>query len=310
MATNIYDASKYPIQLIYDNNTLNGVTSGGTLGGEHVAVNLSPQHKAVGIKNFPVEAGKTYDIKITNAPSLLGVDGSTVYTYDTFNCIWFLGAGNYGGIYRELVKHYARDSTGKYYVKFNDNYQGTRDFEEFCYQETDSASKVVIYDGNDKTRSNSPTSSGAAILTHNTNYLRIKVISDEIKYISLMICPKQFAKYCINSLVENISASTTVNGDSATTLFSAMQTALTIEEVEETASKVYVRGNAITNATSYELFEKSGSGTYTALATKDTIDFEVSAMGLSVGNHTFVVKAKADGYDDSDYSNEVTAILE
>lgn len=45
---------------------------------------------------------------------------------------------------------------------------------------------------------------------------------------------------------------------------------------------------------------------YTKLSEKTTIDFEVSAMGLEAGTHTLAVKAMADGYDDSDYSNEVT----
>jgi hypothetical protein len=45
---------------------------------------------------------------------------------------------------------------------------------------------------------------------------------------------------------------------------------------------------------------------YNELAEKTTIDFNVSALNLEVGAHTLVVKATADGYDDSDYSNEVT----
>ena len=42
------------------------------------------------------------------------------------------------------------------------------------------------------------------------------------------------------------------------------------------------------------------------LATDDEINFEVSALGLSAGDHVLVVKAVADGYEDSEYSNEVT----
>lgn len=45
---------------------------------------------------------------------------------------------------------------------------------------------------------------------------------------------------------------------------------------------------------------------YLKINEKSTIDFEVSAMGLEAGTHTLAVKAMADGYDDSDYSNEVT----
>lgn len=67
----------------------------------------------------------------------------------------------------------------------------------------------------------------------------------------------------------------------------------------------YVKGSAVTNATSYELFEKVGE-TYNSLATDDEINFEVSALPLSEGDHTLVVKAHADGYESSDYSNEVS----
>lgn len=302
MATNIYDATKKPVRLIYDNNGINSVTANGTIPGAYIGVNISTQHKAIGIKDFPVEQGKTYDIKITNAPSVLGTDGTTVYTYDTFNCIWLLGDETYG-VYRELIGHYGRNSNGRYYVKINDGYTGNKTFEDFCYQETDFTNKVAIYDGNDITRSNSPTSSNAAILTYNTNYLRIKIISADIKYITLMICPRQFSMYCINELVP-APQNATINGDSSTTLFSAMESALTIEEVEVSDATTFVKGDAVENATSYELFEKVGSA-YNSLATANSINFNVSALGLSVGNHTLVVKAKADGYEDSDYSNEV-----
>ena len=67
----------------------------------------------------------------------------------------------------------------------------------------------------------------------------------------------------------------------------------------------YVKGDAVANATSYELLEKSGT-TYNSLATGEEINFEVSALGLAAGDHVLVVKAKADGYTDSPYSNEVT----
>lgn len=67
----------------------------------------------------------------------------------------------------------------------------------------------------------------------------------------------------------------------------------------------YIKGDAVANATSYELAEKASDGTYTKLAENSEINFELDALGFSAGNHTLVVKAKADGYDDSDYSNEV-----
>lgn len=66
----------------------------------------------------------------------------------------------------------------------------------------------------------------------------------------------------------------------------------------------YIKGDAVANATSYELAEKTASG-YNKLAENSEINFNVSSLGLSVGAHTLVVKAKATGYEDSDYSNEV-----
>lgn len=70
----------------------------------------------------------------------------------------------------------------------------------------------------------------------------------------------------------------------------------------------YVKGNPVENATSYELFEKIGSA-YNSLKTGSEINFKLDELGLSGGNHTLVVKAKADGYEDSGYSNEVTYVI-
>lgn len=67
----------------------------------------------------------------------------------------------------------------------------------------------------------------------------------------------------------------------------------------------YIKGNAVANATSYELAEKK-SGSYTKLSEAAEINFEVSALGLAKGDHVLAVKAKADGYADSAWSNEVT----
>ena len=70
------------------------------------------------------------------------------------------------------------------------------------------------------------------------------------------------------------------------------------------ADTTYIRGNDVPNATSYELFERTGDA-YNSLATAEHISFEVSAMGLEEGDHYLVVKAHADGYESSDFSNEV-----
>lgn len=76
------------------------------------------------------------------------------------------------------------------------------------------------------------------------------------------------------------------------------------------ADKTYIKGNAVENATSYELCEKSAEGTYTTLTTASEINFELDALAFEAGDHTLVVKAKADGYEDSDYSNEVVYTVE
>lgn len=75
-------------------------------------------------------------------------------------------------------------------------------------------------------------------------------------------------------------------------------------------AKTYIKGNAVANATSYELFEKASGGTYNSLASKNEINFELDGLGLAEGDHTLVVKAKASGYEDSDYSNEVVYTVE
>lgn len=68
----------------------------------------------------------------------------------------------------------------------------------------------------------------------------------------------------------------------------------------------FIKGEAVANATSYELLEKTVGGEYSSLAEASEINFELDALGLAVGDHTMVVKAKADGYEDSDPSNAVT----
>lgn len=70
-------------------------------------------------------------------------------------------------------------------------------------------------------------------------------------------------------------------------------------------AKIYVKGDAVENATSYELFEVV-DGSYISLATAEEINFEVSAMEFEAGDHVLVVRAHANGYTSSDYSDEVT----
>ena len=67
----------------------------------------------------------------------------------------------------------------------------------------------------------------------------------------------------------------------------------------------YIKGNPVPNATYYELHKKEAGGS-TPLATKNEINFNLDELNLSAGVYTLAVKAKADGYEDSDFSNEVT----
>lgn len=73
----------------------------------------------------------------------------------------------------------------------------------------------------------------------------------------------------------------------------------------------FVKGDAVPNASGYELLEKVGE-TYNSLATASEINFEVSAMDFAAGDHLLAVKAKGDGvnYSDSDPSETVTYTVE
>lgn len=78
-----------------------------------------------------------------------------------------------------------------------------------------------------------------------------------------------------------------------------MATYIKGEEVTTTIS-----GDLVAADVSYELYENNGSA-YRYIAENETIDFELTELGLGGGPHTLVVKAKADGYENSDYSNAV-----
>lgn len=71
----------------------------------------------------------------------------------------------------------------------------------------------------------------------------------------------------------------------------------------------YIKGNPVANATSYELYKKV-NGVYTLLNTNSEINFNLDALDLAPAQYTLAVKAKADGYEASDYSNEVTYVRE
>ena len=72
----------------------------------------------------------------------------------------------------------------------------------------------------------------------------------------------------------------------------------------------FVKGDAVENATSYELLEKTAEGVYNSLKEASNINFDLSEIDFEPGDHTLVVKAKADGYETSDPSNEVVYSVE
>ena len=72
----------------------------------------------------------------------------------------------------------------------------------------------------------------------------------------------------------------------------------------EADTRHVIKGANVADATAYELYEKVGT-TYTLKTTGSSINFDLATMGLSLGEHTFVVKATATGFTPSDYSNEV-----
>lgn len=72
----------------------------------------------------------------------------------------------------------------------------------------------------------------------------------------------------------------------------------------------FIKGNAVENATSYVLMEKTANGVYNSLAESNELNFELSTLGLNPGEHTLVVKAKAHFYDSSNPSNEVVYVAD
>ena len=66
----------------------------------------------------------------------------------------------------------------------------------------------------------------------------------------------------------------------------------------------YIKGTPVENATAYELYQKIGDS-YTKIAEQAGLEFNLDELISEPGDYTLFVKAKADGYEDSDYSNEI-----
>ena len=72
----------------------------------------------------------------------------------------------------------------------------------------------------------------------------------------------------------------------------------------EADTRHIIKGANVADASAYELYEKIGTQ-YTLKTTGSSINFDLATLNLSVGEHTFVVRATATGYTPSEYSNEV-----
>lgn len=108
----------------------------------------------------------------------------------------------------------------------------------------------------------------------------------------------------IRSAANDILVSTAVN---KTGTFTAEYTATEAGTYRFQTAGNQEENSAICSNVSVKVKEDEGDAedTYVSLATASEINFDLSTLGLAAGNHTLVVKAKADGYEDSDYSNEV-----
>lgn len=81
------------------------------------------------------------------------------------------------------------------------------------------------------------------------------------------------------------------------------------EGYSETSSPCTVKGNKVTYAEHYELYLVE-NGQYEFVDMNATIDFDLSSYSLQSGDHVFVVKAVALGFEDSNYSNEIVYTVE
>ena len=65
-----------------------------------------------------------------------------------------------------------------------------------------------------------------------------------------------------------------------------------------------ITGDPVPNATGYELYERTGN-VFMLKARSSTLEFDLTTLNLSSGDHYFVVIATAPGYEESKESNEV-----
>lgn len=72
---------------------------------------------------------------------------------------------------------------------------------------------------------------------------------------------------------------------------------------------IYIKGQPIENAQTYTLYSVNGD-VYTQVGSPQTeLNFNISALGLSAGDYKFAVRASAEGYQVSNYSNIITVTI-
>lgn len=86
----------------------------------------------------------------------------------------------------------------------------------------------------------------------------------------------------------------------------------TTRDYKSTESGLWSAGYDDTSSIAYTLLTEgaTANAVYKEKATADSINFEVSALDFEAGDHFLVVQAHAEGYESSDYSNEVTYTVE
>lgn len=115
----------------------------------------------------------------------------------------------------------------------------------------------------------------------------------------------------INSGTFIMTIRTSANSIVATTTINKSGTWTATYTVTESGTyRFQTAGNQDTNSATYTnikvLVDGDPEYRYESITEDDEINFDVATLNFGTGDHILVVKAKADGYEDSDYSNEVT----
>ena len=205
-SSNIYNPTNFQLKTSFDNNTVQASsTTMYKTGGDNITAFSGDGYKRVGLKYFPVEVGQTYIFKLNNKPQVNGTDGKT-YSYDAFNTIWFFRRTFVvtGVNVRVWELEHCIAKNGNYYSDpLPDGYTGDRPAGDWNYKDTDYTDRVLIENYNDLSQTNAPASEGKNILATHTDCIRVTILSDKIKYISIDCLPKELPVYGITSIIDN-----------------------------------------------------------------------------------------------------------